>query len=1050
MTESPATAALRALSWLPPCLPDSKLWRWLPLLIAIQALDQRPWRIVGLQALSPTDQSLLVDALTIVDSEDGPIDLWIISASQPEQAPSSHSTTSGAGADQDLAPWALVLDPQILSTPDLALPSPRLEICAGLDGVGSPPVWHQQLIPHIASLQRRGDELQRLADWKQLEPHLVQRALSDATSRLESQYGEALERLQSQQQALLDTIHQRDQQLHQRDRQLHEIQHSSSWRLTAPLRRGADLLKRPSAPPNTTPATQVLRQPDGAASEPSRISPRFQAAMAQLHPGTPALQQFGDQPFCHERKTLLLVSHDASFSGAPILLWNLVKDLSRDHNLILVSLRRGPLEQQWLPLCHLLVTPVESQQWMDPLVAEHTAAQLVAHYRPDWAVLNTILSWRWPQWLQAHGIPCLSLIHEFATYIFEPLAFDTACRWSSAVVLSSPLTHADLQRAHPALRDTPVELLPQGRCEIPDATPVTTTDEPSQAEATQPFDLSLIPALRSRLSRDWLDQCQLIVGAGTMEYRKGVDLFIRVGARLQDQQRERPLLMLWLEGQHRPEEYGATTMWCQDQLRRSGLESVVVITEAHDHYNAILQRADLFLLTSRLDPLPNVSLDALHLAIPTLTFANATGTASWLEQDDALKTHTVAPYLNTEVMARQAQRLLIDDDLRQMIGQHAQQLAERTFSMERYLLKLRQLGDEACAQQAQKLEACQRIQHSGLFDPTVALSPAEAQPGDLEEMIDHYLQRWQRRIDLRKPCAGFHPAVFGSHHPNQDGDPFDHWIQAGQPKGPWLQPLVARHAAVIPSAHSPRLGLHLHVHHLEGLEEILERLPHNHHQPNLWISITDTRLEASVAALLKSTDLKVMAIQCWANRGRNFGPLLQGLGREMDQACDLYGHLHTKRSQHLAREIGERWRRFLLDHLIGFAGESTLDNIVAAFEQNPRLGLVYPDDPHCTGWTANQAPARECLQSLALTDSERQQLNHSIQHPVDFPIGGMFWVRSGSLTKLWSTPWPLTSLPEEPLATDGTLLHAIERLLPDLCRLSGQTTAVTHVPGSTR
>lgn len=1050
MTESLATAALRALTWLPPCLPDSSLWRWLPLLIAMQALDQRAWHISRQQDLIPADQSLLADALTIVDpGDDKAIDLWIVPRIQPKHSSSSQTTTPWPTDAQDRPPWALVLDPQVLTNPDLSQASPRLEICAGLEVVGTPPAWYQQFTPHIASLRRRGDELQRLADWKQLEPHLVQRALNEAASELELQYGEELERLQAQHQELLETVHQRDQLLHQRETQLHEIQHSSSWRLTAPLRRGADLWKGQSTS-TTAQATHPLQPTGATANAPTTASHHFQAAIPKPNPGTPALQQIGEQPFCHKRNSILLVSHDASFSGAPILLWNLAKNLARDHNLILVSLRRGPLEHHWLQLCHLLITPLESQQWMDPWVAEHTAAQLVAHFQPKWAVLNTILSWRWPQWLHAHGIPSVSLIHEFATYIFEPLAFDKACRWSSFVVFSSPLTHADLQRAHPALRDTPVELVPQGRCEIPDAAPVKTASGRPQAEATRPFNLSLLPALRARFSQDWLNQCQLIVGAGTIEYRKGVDLFIRVGARLHEHPRERPLLMLWLEGQHRPEEYGATTMWCHDQLRRSGLESVVLITEAHDHYNAILKRADLFLLTSRLDPLPNVSLDALHLAVPTLTFSNASGTASWLEQDAYLKDNTVAPYLNTEVMARQAQHLLTRDQLRRAIGQHGQLLAERTFSMERYLLKVRQLGEKACRQHAEKLEARQRIENSGLFDPHIAVSPAEAQRRDLAGTIDLYLQRWQRRVDLRKPCAGFHPGVYASHHPNQEGDPFDHWIQAGQPKGPWLQPLVARRASIVPSATRPTLGLHLHVHHLEGLVEILERLPHNHHQPSLWISITDPGLEESVAALFKPTNLNIVSIHCWTNRGRNFGPLLQGLGREMDQTCDIYGHLHTKRSQHLPQDVCERWRRFLLDHLIGFAGEPSLDNIVTAFAEEPKLGLVYPDDPHCTGWTANQASARECLQFLQLSARERQQLDDVIQHPVDFPIGGMFWTRSGCLDKLWSTPWPLASLPEEPLATDGTLLHAIERLLPDLCRLSGYTTAVMHVPGSSR
>jgi lipopolysaccharide biosynthesis protein len=39
--------------------------------------------------------------------------------------------------------------------------------------------------------------------------------------------------------------------------------------------------------------------------------------------------------------------------------------------------------------------------------------------------------------------------------------------------------------------------------------------------------------------------------------------------------------------------------------------------------------------------------------------------------------------------------------------------------------------------------------------------------------------------------------------------------------------------------------------------------------------------------------------------------------------------------------------------------------------------------------------------------------------------------------------------PEEPLPNDGTILHALERLLPFVAQHAGYRLAVTHVPGVT-
>ena len=57
-----------------------------------------------------------------------------------------------------------------------------------------------------------------------------------------------------------------------------------------------------------------------------------------------------------------------------------------------------------------------------------------------------------------------------------------------------------------------------------------------------------------------------------------------------------------------------------------------------------------------------------------------------------------------------------------------------------------------------------------------------------------------------------------------------------------------------------------------------------------------------------------------------------------------------------------------------------------------------------------------------------------IQEPLppffEFPVGTMFWARSEALVPLLELNLDWSDYPEEPLPKDGTMLHALERLLP--------------------
>ena len=53
------------------------------------------------------------------------------------------------------------------------------------------------------------------------------------------------------------------------------------------------------------------------------------------------------------------------------------------------------------------------------------------------------------------------------------------------------------------------------------------------------------------------------------------------------------------------------------------------------------------------------------------------------------------------------------------------------------------------------------------------------------------------------------------------------------------------------------------------------------------------------------------------------------------------------------------------------------------------------------------------------------------------PLGSEFWVRTDAMKTLFAHDWEYDEFPEEPVAIDATVLHAIERLYPFAAQADG-------------
>ncbi len=270
-------------------------------------------------------------------------------------------------------------------------------------------------------------------------------------------------------------------------------------------------------------------------------------------------------------------------------------------------------------------------------------------------------------------------------------------------------------------------------------------------------------------------------------------------------------------------------------------------------------------------------------------------------------------------------------------------------------------------------------------------------------------------------------------------NPLAHFIEQGRPSGPWLIPLIRSSAETL-AATRLRTALHVHAFYPELIEELLEGLAGNLSRCDLFLTSSREEDLAQLGTILASYGRGKVEVCVVPNRGRDIGPFLTQF-EWPNTKYDLVGHLHCKKTAHLNAEVGEIWRHFLWWNLVG-NGLPMMDVIARKFEVDEGLGLVFPDDPHVVGWWNNKKHAEDLANQMRLTVDLPQAF--------EFPVGTMFWCRPSALRPLFELGLAWEDYPAEPLPNDGTILHAIERLLPFVALNEGYRVAATNVPGVTR
>ncbi|MEL6646665.1 MAG: rhamnan synthesis F family protein [Pseudomonadota bacterium] len=595
----------------------------------------------------------------------------------------------------------------------------------------------------------------------------------------------------------------------------------------------------------------------------------------------------------------------------------------------------------------------------------------------DFAILNSVETYPFAKALVRRDVPFATYLHEFADYTQPPSKMIFLALFSDLLVFSSQIVRQSWSDIFRSMAFDEVE----DSMILPQAE--------LQIGSVSSDDHT---AARARLSQLLGVDCstrRIVYGAGYAHWRKGTDLFVLTAQMARQQDPE--TLFIWVgDGQdHEDIHFG---VWLDKHLREARAntrEGNLFFLPAGEHYADICKAADAFYLCSRLDPLPNVIFDAVKHGGRAVIYEKASGfdDPAYLAHDEI----QTVPY--GDIAA--ATTSLLSVPLKQVNRDSASGEPARSDIFQSI----------ATALQAKLTNRPDPITQTGDYDVAVMFSPDVA---DREARIKERQKLWSYgRSFVWKSLEEAQTTLAAS----------DNWIH--------------RSERIERFAHLGAVGgfdysIHMHAHYIDNLAHDFAQYKALKEARDVIVTTDNDEKAARIQDMAQLADIKARTLVV-PNKGRDILPFMQLFTQGHADTRDIWCHVHQKKSVGTSH-AGDVWHAFLMAILLG---DKTRMSSALEHMQDNTTGLVAPFDPYWCDW----AGSRRLLPHIA------SKLPGPLpEHLLLFPVGNMFWTRGTvveQMNKLFDPGYPW---PNEPLPSDGTVFHLIERLWPAASAMAGLTT----------
>lgn len=338
---------------------------------------------------------------------------------------------------------------------------------------------------------------------------------------------------------------------------------------------------------------------------------------------------------------ILFISHEATRTGAPIFLLNLIRFVTTHLETKAIILLRvgGDLEQEFKKLGSVI-------RLENPNKLDGTVLSILRNNNIKLVYSNTITNGAIQSQLRSLDCPVVCHVHELPFSIETAFGSDNLdwIRKTTSLFLAGSQAVANglsYQRGVPS--DKIVVAYPF----------IDIQKNLDLANGTTPI-------------RD-IPSSSVVIGAcGTLTWRKSPEVFLQVAQsvlRIVDQ----PVAFVWVGGTPLQNDYARLSY----DTKTMGIEKNIFFTGNVPSHIQYLAQFDIFVLPSREDPFPLVVLDAATLGKPTVCFDKAGGAPEFVETDAGI----IVPYLDIESMSDAIVTLINDIDLRKKMGARAREKA---------------------------------------------------------------------------------------------------------------------------------------------------------------------------------------------------------------------------------------------------------------------------------------------------------------------------------------------------------------------------------------
>ena len=363
---------------------------------------------------------------------------------------------------------------------------------------------------------------------------------------------------------------------------------------------------------------------------------------------------------------ILLVSHSASRTGAPLCLLRVAEELSKlpDVECFVLLMKGGELENSFARLA-----PTLQVEWLVAQgVKRHDVPRRIASAFHEFAsrgvaLCNTLAVSDFHAAFAEQQVEVLSWIHELPTFISllgGDEAVESIARASRKIMVPSQAVRAALDSRFRLGADR-IRTVYNGQ----DPLTIGLDREPLRL------------AVRRELGLP--DDARIVLGCGTVDLRKGADLFVNVARRVlldpASKSKTPATWFVWV-GEFIDDNL---RRWLLHDSRIGGVGDHIRFIGPRSNMAPYYMAADLFALTSREDPCPLVNMEAMESGMAVVAFDDAGGAPEVL--GDA---GVCVPYVDPAAMAEAISGLLADDDRRQAMGRHGRTRIRNRFTWHRF------------------------------------------------------------------------------------------------------------------------------------------------------------------------------------------------------------------------------------------------------------------------------------------------------------------------------------------------------------------------------